>query len=142
MVPSARAAVRYRNARDMSQTNKDAIRRSLDELNRSWIDRRFDRMSGSCDEHIVMKGPGMKELLRGRQAFIESYVQFMQRSTVTEYTESGHSIDCWGNTGVATYDWAMAYEQDGKTSRDVGQDMFVFRRSGSHWVAVLRLILY
>ena len=125
----------------MSQTNKDTIRRTLDELNRSWIDRRFDRMSGYCDEHVVMKGPGMKDLIRGRRAFIESYVQFMQRSKVTDYAESGHSVECWGNTAVATYDWTMAYEQDGKTNHDSGQDMFVFRRSGSQWVAVLRLIL-
>jgi hypothetical protein len=36
----------------------------------------------------------------------------------------------------------MAWVQDGKASSGSGQDMFVFERRGSRWIAVLREMLY
>ncbi len=89
-----------------------------------------------------MKGPGLRELLRGRDATIQSYVQFMAQSNVIEYAESNHAIDIWGNLAAATYDWTMTYEQKGQAKTENGHDMFVFSHRGGGWVAVLRLILF
>ena len=99
-------------------------------------------MEPHVDENIVMKGPGLKEYAKGRQAFIESYAQFMEKSHVTEYAESNHVINTWGNVAVATYDWTMTYEQKGQTKTDKGNDMFVFHRVPNGWEAVLRVILF
>jgi hypothetical protein len=99
-------------------------------------------MAQFFDEDIVMKGPGLKEFGRGRQATIQSYVQFMAQSNVIEYAESNHAVDIWGDVAAATYDWEMTYEQKGQTKTEKGQDMFVFSRRGSGWVAILRLILF
>jgi hypothetical protein len=118
------------------------VRQTLDAINQAWRERRFDALNEFFDENIVMRGPGLKELVRGRQAFIQSYEQFMAQSKVIEYAESNHAAEIWGDIAVATYDWAMTYEQKGDTKTEKGQDMFVFRRSGSGWVAVLRLILF
>jgi len=120
----------------------DQVRKTLDAINQAWREGRFDALAELLDEHIVMKGPGLKELVRGRQAAIQSYVQFMAQSNVVEYAESNHAIDVWGTIAAATYDWAMTYEQKGRTKTEKGQDMFVFRRSGLGWVAVLRVILF
>jgi hypothetical protein len=120
----------------------DQVRQTLDAINRAWRERRFDALTELLDEHIVMKGPGLKELVRGRQATIESYVQFMAQSNVIEYAESNHAADLWGNIAVATYDWVMTYEQKGQPKTDQGHDMFVFSRNGSRWLAVFRLILF
>ena len=57
-------------------------------------------MSALFDENIVMKGPGLKELVRGREAFVQSYVHFMAQSRVVEYAESNHAIDIWGDVAV------------------------------------------
>lgn len=120
----------------------DEVRRTLDELNRAWLDRRFDDLPKYFDENVVMKGPGFKEFGRGREALVQSYVQFMARSKVIRYEESNHSIESWGDTAVATYDWAMTYEQGGKTKDESGQDMFVFVRRESRWLAIFRVILF
>ncbi len=120
----------------------DEIRRTLDELNRAWRDRRFGDLAQFFDEKVVMKGPGLRELVRGRDALVQSYEQFMAKSNVIGYAESNHSVDTWGETAVATYDWMMTYEQVGKTNRDSGQDMFVFVRRDARWIAVLRVMLF
>jgi hypothetical protein len=120
----------------------DQVRATLAAINQAWRQQNFSAMDTLLDENVVMKGPGLKEYARGRKAFVQSYVQFMARSNVTEYAESNHGIDIWGDIAVATYDWAMTYEQKSETKTEKGQDLFVFHRAGTGWVAVLRLILF
>jgi len=120
----------------------DQVRETLNAINRAWRQQDFSAMEALFDKDVVMKGPGMKEFGRGREAVIQSYVQFMAQSRVVEYEESNQAIDVWGDVAAATYDWAMTYEQKGRTSSDKGHDMFVFRRQSTGWVAVLRLILF
>ena len=119
------------------------VRQTLDRLNLAWREKRFAEMEPVLDEHIVMKGPGLKTLARGRSALVRTYVDFMSNSTVTAYEESNHAIHVNQSTAVATYDWSMTWEeQAGKQASGSGQDMFVFEQRGSQWVAVLRLILF
>jgi uncharacterized protein DUF4440 len=120
----------------------DEIRRTLDEINRAWRDRRFADLPQHFDENVVMKGPSLRELLRGRDKLVESYEQFMAKTNVIGYAESNHAVDVFGETAAVTYDWMMTYEQAGKTNRDSGQDMFVFVRRESRWIAVLRVMLF
>ena len=118
------------------------VRQTLDRLNLAWREKRFAEMEAALDEHIIMKGPGLKTLARGRSALVQSYVDFMSNSTVTAYQESNHAIDVNQSTAVVTYDWSMTWEQAGKQASGSGQDMFVFEHRGSQWVAVLRLMLF
>ena len=123
-------------------TTTDDVRRTLDALNAAWLERRFTDLGAYFDEHVVMRGPTLVELVRGREALVKSYADFMTRSEITEYTESGHAVDQWGDTAVARFDWSMAWTQAGKTDRGSGQDLFVFQRQGDRWVAVERVMLY
>lgn len=115
---------------------------TLRELNSAWKDRRFEKLARFFDPDIVMKGPGLKELVRGREALVQSYVEFMGQSQVIEYADSDHSAHVWGDTAAVTYNWTMTYEQKGDTKRESGQDMFVFVRREADWVAVLRVMLF
>jgi hypothetical protein len=56
----------------------DEVRQALDSLNHAWRTKRFDVLDELFDEDIVMKGPGLKELARGRGPVVQGYVDFMQ----------------------------------------------------------------
>jgi hypothetical protein len=73
-----------------------------------------------------MKGPGLKELERGREALVQSYAGFMGQSRIVDYAESDHFTHAWEDTDVVTYDWTMRYEQKAQTNHESGEDMFVF----------------
>lgn len=120
----------------------DDIRQALDDLNQAWRTRRFDALEQFFDEDVVMKGPGLKELARGKGRIVQSYVDFMQKSDVTEYAESNHFVHRWGHTAAAGFDWSMTWVQNGKTDSGSGQDMFVFERRKDRWVVILRIMLY
>jgi hypothetical protein len=115
---------------------------TLNELNSAWRERRFEELGRFFDADIVMKGPGLKELVRGREALIQSYTDFMGQSKIVDYAESDHSAHVWGGVAAVTYDWTMTYEQKHETKRESGQDMFVFVHRGPHWVAILRVMLF
>jgi ketosteroid isomerase-like protein len=121
---------------------EDEIRQTLDNFNRAWRERRFSELTQFLDEHVVMNGSGLKELLRGRDALIQSYVDFMTNSEVVEYSESNHSVDRWGDTAVAVYHWSMTWRQGGSSDSGSGQDMFVFQRRETRWIIVLRVLLF
>jgi hypothetical protein len=85
----------------------DEVRHALDSLNLAWRTRRFDILDQFFDEDIVMRGPGLKELVRGRGLVVQSYRDFMQKSDVTDYAESNHFVHSWDHTAVAGFDWSM-----------------------------------
>jgi hypothetical protein len=66
----------------------------------------------------------------------------MAKSTIVEYKESNHSVDEWATTAVATFEWSMTWEQGGRQASGSGQDLFVFEKRESKWVAVTRVMLF
>ena len=120
----------------------EEIRRTLDALSLAWREQRFEDLGRHFDADIVMKGPGLKEIGRGRESLVKSYAAFMGSSRVLEYSETNHKIDRWGSIAAAAYDWSMTWEQGGKSETGSGQDMFVFEQRKSGWVAVMRVMLF
>lgn len=97
-------------------------------MNAAWRERRFTDLAACFDEQVVMRGPGLVELARGRDALVKSYADFMTRSDITEYVESRHAVDRRGDTAVARFDWSMVWIQNGKSDRASGQDLYVFQQ--------------
>jgi ketosteroid isomerase-like protein len=120
----------------------EEIRNLLDRVNEAWRARRYDELQEYFADDIVMKGPGLKELVRGKGPVVQSYADFMDKSDVTHYTESNHFVHRWDQTAAAGFDWSMTWVQNGTTDSASGQDMFVFERRGDRWIAVLRVMLF
>jgi len=120
----------------------DDVLSTVQKLNRAWRENRFEELRDVFDADVVMKGPGFKDLVRGRDALVRSYADFMAQSKVVEYAESDHLRHVWTDAAAVTYNWAMTYEQKGERKRESGQEMFVFVRRALHWSAILRVMLF
>lgn len=126
----------------MESSDRDVVLMTVGTINRAWREQRFDDLAELLDEAVIMKGPGLRELVRGRADLVESYRFFMSRSRIDRYEESNHRVDVWDSTAAATYNWEMTYEQNGEIQNDSGQDMFVLVHRDSGWIAVLRVMLF
>jgi len=75
---------------------------------------------------------------------VDSYREFMECVTLTEYREDTPTVDVWNDTAVATFRWEMAWVAGGVPNRGAGHDVFVFRRAstGVPWRAVWRTTLF
>ena len=121
-------------------SHNEEIGRLIRDINLAWKSGRTDRLHNFFHPGMVMVGPGFQELVRGRDACVESYREFGANAKVYEFTESDFKIGVWGDTADCTYAWSMTYERAGRKSHEVGTDQFVFSRQGDKWLVVYRYI--
>ena len=114
----------------------------VENLNRTWLERRFDDLRVVFDENAIMRGPKLVELGRGSGVIAASYAQFMSQSDVTDFSGSNYAAETWGDCAAVTYDWTITYSQAGEAHTDTGQELLLFVRRGGAWLITLRLLLF
>jgi Domain of unknown function (DUF4440) len=119
----------------------DEVQQIMREISSAWRSDRVGDLDNYFDEDIVIKGPGMRELGRGKKACMESYADFLRQAKIKDYEESDLVIDLWENMAIATYAWKMSYELEGKEYKESGHDTFAFTQTNGKWIAVWRLML-
>lgn len=125
----------------IDESARSEVRDMLRRLSAAWQDRRYQELAGLLDERIVMVLPGLSARIEGRTAVIDSYMDFMEHATVSDFVEDSPTIDVWGDTAIASYHWEMTWVRAGKEKSAAGYDVFTFSRrtDGDHaWRAVWR----
>ena len=123
---------------------REAVAAALGRLSAAWRNRRYDELAAVFDERIVMALPGFAGRVEGRDALIESYREFMERTTLTHYAEEPPVIDVWGSTAVASYRWEMQWLTKGVSNQAAGSEMFIFAREAAgtgEWRALWRTMV-
>jgi hypothetical protein len=126
-------------------SDRDTVLAAVERINASWTSGDPDAIAASLrelfDGDIVIRGPRFAEMGRGRTECIASYVDFARAARVAGFEMNGAAVDVFGDLAVATYEWTIAYTLEGTDYRERGYDAFAFRREGSRWVAVWRVML-
>src|SRR5215207_7722821 len=141
MAPPVRTAATAEHSGGDSSTARAAVAAALARLSTAWRNRRYDELAALFDEGIVMALPGFVGRVEGREALVESYREFMERATLTDYKEQPAVIDIWGDTAVASYQWEMQWLVGGVPNHAAGHEVFVFGRTSAgtaEWRAVWR----
>src|SRR5437868_10193801 len=125
-----------------SAMDRETILLLLAEINQTWLTNppdEFPALLGKLfHESMVIRGPGYQTMGAGRDACIQSYVDFVRQARVTAWNLSDTEVDLFGDTAIATYAWKITYEMNGQEHRETGHDLFVFMRSDNRWLAVWR----
>ena len=123
-----------------SEQNLDAaaVRRTLELITAAWRAGRSQEMASVLDEQVVMAFPGFVGFVEGRQALIDSFVEFAREAQVHDYRQGEVRVDGSGDVAVAQHPFEMIYERDGSRWHSTGWDVWVFRRQGTGWLAVWR----
>jgi ketosteroid isomerase-like protein len=114
------------------------IRALLERINKSWLEGRFDHLGGFFHSEMVITGPDLRPLARGREACVESYRGFVSQAQIEGFREGDHTVDVFGNVAVATYSFDLRYRMGGRVHHASGRDSFVFADDGAGWRAVWR----
>ena len=120
------------------------VTRTLAAMSAAWRERRYDDLTPFLAKDMVFALPGFSGRLEGAAAVVASYREFMERVTLTAYEESTPAVDVWGDTAVASFRWSMAWLAGDVPNREVGHDVFVFKRAqpGAPWRAVWRTMTF
>jgi len=124
---------------------RDQIARILARINDAWQHHRGDAMTDILSQcfsaDAVIRGPGFSVAAKGREAVVQSFVDFVSQAEVKAFTTEEPTIDVSENTAVAQYQWQMTYLLAGQEYTEQGQDLFVFSRIEGRWLVVWRALL-
>jgi len=113
----------------------------INRINEAWLGGRTGELNEYFHNDMVIRGPDLTELARGRETCVKSYEDFVQKSQVRNFKASEAEVDFWDNSAVATYSWEISYEMQGKAYQELGRDLFVLTRSGGRWQVIWRAAL-
>jgi ketosteroid isomerase-like protein len=123
------------------QADRESIHLLLRKISAAWRNGHIEELNAFFHDDMVIVGPDLGQLPRGRAACVQSYRDFMGTATVHEYNESEPVIEVWGGTAVTTSAWEMTYEMNGQVLREAGQEVFAFARDSEGWRVVWRALL-
>lgn len=112
----------------------DIVRR----INQAWVQRRTEDLEALLHPAIVVAPPPPAEPVRGREACIQSYGEFALEARVLHFEEQRPAVEVFGDTAVATYDFAITYEANGTYTTERGREIFVLTWEAGRWRAVWR----
>ncbi len=126
-------------------TDEAAIRNQLTRINEAWQQHRGDAMTTVLNkcfaDDVVMRGPGFALTGKGREAAVQSYLDFTSQAVVKAFSTEEPTIDISGDAAVAQYEWQMTYVLAGQEYTEQGHDLFVFARIADSWLVVWRALL-
>jgi ketosteroid isomerase-like protein len=92
-------------------------------------------------DDVVMRGPVLSFLGKGRDLAVQSYQDFVTQAEVKSFSLDDPEIDVAGDTATAQYKWVMTYALGEQEYTEHGRDVFVFARRDKKWLVVWRALL-
>ena len=107
------------------------------ELDRCWLEQRFDDLKSYLAEDVVFVAPNGNRT-RGRDAAIAGYREFMSRARIRRYQTGDVIVTTADGAAVAEYVWNMAWDSDGQSYEAKGKEVLVLSRSSGSWTVIWR----
>ncbi|WP_375286461.1 YybH family protein [Sphingomonas sp.] len=111
------------------------------QMDRCWMESRFDDLSAYIADDVVMIAPGGAHRAEGLTAAVESYRDFMSRSSVARFHADDYVVTERGATAVVEYGWDMAWADQGADHEAKGREILILTRTDDGWRVIWRMQL-
>jgi len=119
-------------------SEEDDLWQAIKDANDAWTRGDPRDVAPLFHAHAVMVAPAMKARLHGRDAMVESYLDYCRQAKTHAFEELDHAIDVFGDTAVVTYRFRVRYELDETVHDEVGQEVLVLIHEDDRWQVVWR----
>lgn len=120
--------------------HKDQIKQTIKKINQSWLEGHPENLNQFFHDDMLILSPDFKIMGAGKAVCMKSYSDFISQAVIKDYQESDPEIHVWGDTAIAFYNFEIAWEMKGKSSKETGRDFFVFTFENDKWLAVWRMV--
>ncbi len=114
-------------------------------MNRAWLEGPIEELPAALDAcfhpAMVIRGGDLQVNGAGKEACIQSYIDFLGSAVVHRCVLDEPEIDIAGDTAVAVYGWQMTYETEGQTYEEAGSDILALARFDTGWLITWRAML-
>lgn len=119
----------------------DEIQAIVHRLNDAWLNGRVEELAALFHPGVVVVAPGLAQRVAGREACVQSYVDFVSQAVVHRFEAEPAQVDVLGPAAVAVCPYAIEYEIGGKRWRGAGHDLLVLVDGDQGWTIAWRLLL-
>jgi len=120
----------------------EVVRDIIARITSAWRAKHYAELGHYFDENMVITAPGFRGRVKGREACVGTFKEFLEGVTITRFQQDALTVDVWGDMAVVSYAWEMAWDTGSAPSEERGHDVFVLSRTavGSEpaWRAVWR----
>ena len=110
-------------------------------MNEAWLKGQTERLNQCFRDDVVVKGPDLQEMSRGREACVRSYADFIRMATVKEFQASEPVIDVFGSVAVVIAPWEISYRMNDQEHDESGHDLLVLTCQKGKWQVAWRAVL-
>ena len=118
--------------------HSDDVAEALRKINQCWLEGRPRDVQPLLHPEIGFLLPRGGGILRGRDAFIEGFVDFCENARIISFQESELTIDRYDDAAMASFCFDMVYERAGSQYHSTGRDIWAFTYQGEKWLACWR----
>ena len=111
---------------------------AVERANQTWLTGTPEQVAELFAPDAVMVGPDLKTVARGREALVQTYVDYVTSAQTESFDITARSVTVNGDVAVATYRFDVTYVIKGSRHQEVGQETLVFRRHAGDWKAIWR----
>ena len=109
-------------------------------INEAWLEGRAAKaLPELFTAEAVIVGPDLSRLAVGRDACVESYVQFARDTEIVEFDSFDYRVDSFGPAAVVDYAYKAVYRRDGEELTDYGRDVVMAVETESGWRVAWRM---
>jgi hypothetical protein len=129
----------------MKSVDEQLIRDLIDRMNRAWMEGPVEEMGAALEAcfhpAMVIRGGDLQPHGVGREACIQSYIDFVNSAEIHQVQLEEPSVDLADATAVAVYGWEMTYEMEGQTYQEAGSDILMLAKFDTGWLITWRAML-
>ena len=122
----------------MPETASVEIERLIRALNAAWPEGRLEDVGRCFDEEAVMVPPGGGVLVRGREAIVGSFRDFLDMAKLHGFELLDPTVAVFGATACAVVPFKVRYELQGQVYDEKGEDILVLLQNAGEWRIVWR----
>lgn len=107
-------------------------------INEAWVNNRAAQVALHLHPDCVMASPDFDQYLRGKEAVVNSYIEYTKMARTLAFGLSNASVDIFGDIAMVNATFVMTYELAGKTYQGTGRDIWTLKHTNNRWYGIWR----
>lgn len=121
--------------------DKTIIKNIVTGLNKAVAEGKLDKIGPLFHENIKIVSPELKIHGDNKEICIQSYIDFLSKAKIEQYTDNITDIFVYENTAVVFYTYNITWSMGGKSFTDQGKELYVLTKENNKWLIILRKLI-
>jgi len=129
------------NTIESKSTAIEDIKSVLKNTNLAWSTGNPTNLEKYFHEDIIIVSADLKILGSGKANCIKSYIEFLSKAKIVNFTDSDPIVNLFENSAIVFYEYDISWEMDNKLFEETARELYVFERSAGKWLIIMRKLI-